>query len=371
MTPNSFKMSDSDGPKAKIIPSWQRLNVPKPAERHPEQDANEPSSPEDRASLIEKAAKFLEDEDIRNAPRERKEYFLTLKGLTEDEIRDLLEEQHVPEADIVEGFEREQQEVSQPTPSPALSVPIENPSPAPLKDVPPIITYPEFLLHSQRPPPLITVQRLLNTFYFATGAAATLYGTSKYIVEPMVESLTSARHSLFETASADLDKLNKMLEKTVSKIPEVSHNDVDDSDAESTNSDGARFFNRSAATQTSPSLSRSTSGSSVSHKSDPSVASAHWSRLSTLHSKLSELLPEKEQAAEPSIDSAATANPLKDSVDDLRRYLDGLTYASMSSSGKKPGEMDELAKVKAEIRGVKGVLLSARNFPSSVVPPVR
>lgn len=38
------------------------------------------------------------------------------------------------------------------------------------------------------------------------------------------------------------------------------------------------------------------------------------------------------------------------------------------AAGMIPGDTgeDEIAKVKAEIRGVKGVLLSARNFPGGV-----
>lgn len=43
-------------------------------------------------------------------------------------------------------------------------------------------------------------------------------------------------------------------------------------------------------------------------------------------------------------------------------------YVNGYGAGPKIGETndDEIAKVKAEIRGVKGVLLSARNFPGGV-----
>jgi hypothetical protein len=56
----------------------------------------------------------------------------------------------------------------------------------------------------------------------------------------------------------------------------------------------------------------------------------------------------------------------------LREYLDGLAYvaptygygvggyAGLSQNNK---EEDEIGKVKASIRGVKGVLLSTRSFP--------
>lgn len=357
-------MSGSDGPKAKAISSWQRPEDAKSTrqvDHQPMPDLNEQAESEDRVSLVEKAAKFLEDEDIRDAPKARKEYFLTLKGLTEGEIRDLLKEQDVQEKGVAKESENKGQEASQSSIPSESSASTEQTPNVPSKDIPPIITYPEFLLHSQKPPPLITLQRLLNTFYLTTGAAATLYGASKYVVEPMVESLNSARHSLNETAAADLDKLNEKLENIVSKAPEVSHSVVDDSDAESTSSNPARFFNRSTATQTSPSLSRSTSDLSDPSEATPSAVATHQLRLSMLHNKLSDLLPEKSEAE----------NSIRSNMDELRRYLDGLTYASVSSSGRKAGEMDEIAKVKAEIRGVKGVLLSARNFPSSVALPVR
>ena len=56
---------------------------------------------------------------------------------------------------------------------------------------------------------------------------------------------------------------------------------------------------------------------------------------------------------------------LKDSVDELRKYLDGITFASFNGlphSGAG-GARDEISRVKAEIRGVKGTLLSAKMFP--------
>ena len=39
----------------------------------------------------------------------------------------------------------------------------------------------------------------------------------------------------------------------------------------------------------------------------------------------------------------------------------------MNGYGGLPGKEDEITRVKAEIRGVKGVLLSARNFPAGAV----
>ena len=52
-------------------------------------DVDEP--PPSRASLIERASKFLRDDEIRDAPTERKISFLRNKGLTDEEVCRLLE----------------------------------------------------------------------------------------------------------------------------------------------------------------------------------------------------------------------------------------------------------------------------------------
>lgn len=351
------------------IPSWQRQepsSLPERPDNSPTQEPAEEQPLEPRGSLIEKATKFLEEDSIHDAPIERKKLFLESKGLTEIEIDNLLEIQHTPEAAVMEDYGIERQEASQPTPPitpqqhSTTSAPQEPPPDAPSKDTPPIITYPEFLLHAQKPAPLITANRLLTSLYVASGAAVTIYGTSKYIVEPMVESLTSARHSLFEGAGANLDALNEKLESTVSKIPETPHHPKEEySDTDSVSSDGARFFNRSAGTQTSPHLSRSNSSTSSDPDEALSPTQDHTSALLGIHSKLADLLPKD---GEP-------INPLGDSINELRAYLEKLPHANslyLGGKARKKGELDAVASVKAEIRGVKGVLLSARNFPSGV-----
>lgn len=329
-------------------------------------EAAEPETPEPRDSLIEKASRFLQEDPIRDAPIERKKLFLESKGLTETEIDTLLEFRHTPEVAVMEDYGIERPDASPPTLPTATrqpsvsSAPQERPPAAPSTDSAPIITYPEFLLHAQKPAPLITADRLLTSLYIASGAAATVYGTSKYVVEPMVESLTLARHSLFESAGANIEALNGRLERAVSKVPEIpSRSKEDDSDSDSTTSDGARFFNRSAGTQTSPRLSRTISSASSEPDEGPSPTRNHTSALSGIHSKLSDLLPT----------NGESTNPLGDSISELRAYLEKLPYANPTHSGGRPGkrgEIDAVASVKAEIRGVKGVLLSARNFPSGV-----
>lgn len=372
-------MSDSQGPKAKGKPSWQQQE-PSSLPEHPdntpasEQTEQEQRS-EPRASLIENASEFLKDESIRDAPIERKRIFLESKGLTEPEIDNLLEMQHPHEAAAMEDDGIERQDPSRsipPTTSQSASTSSspeqeEPPTTPPPKDQPPIITYPEFLLHAQKPTPLITANRLLTSLYIASGAAATVYGTSKYVVEPMVSSLTSARHSLLEGAGANLDALNKKLEGAVSKVPGKARlsekagdeNENEGSDTESLGSDGALFFRRSAGTQTSPRLSRSTSSVSVKAGEVISPAQGHTSALLGIHGKLSDLLPKD---GEP-------RNPLRDSIVELRAYLHKLPHVdSLYLAGKagRKGKNEAVSNVKAEIRSVKGVLLSARNFPSGV-----
>ena len=367
-------MSDPSEPKSKDHPSRQRQepsNQPKHPDNTPPPEQAEQEQPlEPRASLIDNASEFLKDDSIQDAPIERKKLFLESKGLTEAETDKLLETQHTREAAVTEdhGIERrEPSESTTPKTSPTSPVP-QKEQPAtttpPPKDNPPIITYPEFLLHAQKPAPFITANRLLTTLYIASGAAATIYGTSKYIVEPMVSSLTSARHSLLEGAGANLDAMNKKLESAVSKVPETARlseeKGEDDSDTESMmSSDEARYFRRSAGTQTSPRLSRSNSSVSAEAGEVISPAQGHASALLEIHSKLSDLLP---RDGEP-------RNPLGGSINELRGYLQKLPHANslhlVGKAGKK-GEIDAVANVKVEIRGVKGVLLSARNFPSGV-----
>lgn len=191
-----------------------------------------------------------------------------------------------------------------------------------------------------------------------------MYGTSKYLVNPMVESLSAARHSLFETANSNLRTLVEKLEQIVSLVPDTAtsgKNLSQDTDDSSTVSDPAEFFHRSAATQTNPRLSDSMSSiPSQDPDTMPPITDQHL-RLQTLHAHLSDLLT--------SNDAQMDSSQLKSDVNELQNYLDSLAYGGLMTLTGLPGDTwkeDEISKVKAEIRSVKGVLLSARNFPSSV-----
>lgn len=86
-------MSDSDDNKSTPgIPAWQRNQRTdaelEPQPEQPLQDAkqDEPASEDN----LEVARKFLQDDEIRDAPREAKEAFLKTKGISSEDIEQLL-----------------------------------------------------------------------------------------------------------------------------------------------------------------------------------------------------------------------------------------------------------------------------------------
>ncbi|KAK2834835.1 hypothetical protein FQN49_006866, partial [Arthroderma sp. PD_2] len=264
---------------------------------------------------------------------------------------------------------------SSPTPPPAT----------PSKDIPPIITYPEFLLQQSKPP-LITFQNFLYTVYGAAGLAASIYGASEYLAKPMLASLNGARHEFSETVQGNLKSLNEKLEGSVSSIPPTASRPKHtieaegEDDNESITSDPTELFHRDIATQTTVDLDTATPsqkavGTEV--KSGSATQKAiddHFTRLQSISSQLSSVV-----IAEKYSDS--TQNCARDRLSELHTYLDSLTYSSpsyLSSSlyggyddsadvkkaSASGGEDEAIAAFKSEVRSVKGTLLSARNFPS-------
>jgi hypothetical protein len=215
--------------------------------------------------------------------------------------------------------------------------------------------------------------------YLAGATAASIYSTSKYIIAPMAEQLTEARHSLGETAISNLGKLNDKLESSVSKIPLVNRKQPvrldDDEDVESVDADPTECFHIDAGTQTSPALSHrwsiSAGGSGESADKDAETA-AQEGRLKTIHRRLSELVEGNNDIGQEETDVVT-------SIQDLKSYLHGLTYSSPYYSNNlysgfggsglggvrgAEGE-DESARMKTEIRGIKSVYLSAKSFPAT------
>ncbi|KAL8673092.1 MAG: hypothetical protein Q9168_002475 [Polycauliona sp. 1 TL-2023] len=327
-------MSDSPKSKQTSIPHWQRedtASVPSENLEAESENVDAPhhvEPPPSRTVLLEQASKFLEDDEIRNAPTERKITFLQSKGLTDEEVHRLLELPY-------QKANGEAQSVEQSS------------APSPLKDAPPIITYPEFLLHSEKPPPLITASRLINTFYLFSGTAAAIYGTSKYLVEPMLESLTSARHDLFSTAQSNLDDMADKLENIVSSIPTGvpkgdARNEEDTSSDESAD-DTTPFFNRTVGTQTSPPTSTATAPGEPPLDPAATLASLHQKTLGSLQTSLSALVPSQQDSSN---DKKVT-----NQIDALRYYLDSLKYPSLQARGLAESKDDAVNKFKAEVDG--------------------
>ena len=86
-------MSDPSNSKPASIPSWQRQQqspeIASTAERS-DQSSQASSEAPSRTALLDKASKFLGDDEIREASSERKISFLEGKGLTNEEIQKLL-----------------------------------------------------------------------------------------------------------------------------------------------------------------------------------------------------------------------------------------------------------------------------------------
>ena len=117
--------------------------------------------------------------------------------------------------------------------------------------------------------------------------------------------------------------------------------------------DPSSFFHRSAATQTSPHVSRSNSTSSSQSGQQVSPIDSQATKLSKLQDNLQQVC-----ATENGTDT-------KKELDSLQTYLMVLTYPSTQRIAGVPSKDDGIAKLKTEIRQTKGVLLSSRNFPSS------
>ncbi|KAL2073103.1 hypothetical protein VTL71DRAFT_10427 [Oculimacula yallundae] len=352
-------MSDSDPEKKVSIPAWQTAA----ASQFPKsKEAPTPQEPESRETIIAQARKFLEEDEVRDASTDKKIAFLEGKGLRNEEIQELLGITRNSEATNVS-------ETSEPapTPSPTQTAP---PPPQPAysppqyqaPSQPPIITYPEFLTTPVHPTPLITKPRLLTALYAFSGLTALLYGTHTYLITPMLASLTESRLDFASTSKNNLERLITQLEGLVSEFPSNASNKAHGEFHDDTESDEdpTELFHRDIGIQTSPFISRPSS------PIDNSPLTDHISRLQTLKASL-------EGLTEDSTSEGIQSGELEGTMGILREFLDGMAYVQPTynygvgvyggngRSGKD--EDDEIGRVKKEIRGVKGVLLSAKSFP--------
>jgi hypothetical protein len=409
-------MSDPK-PKNPSIPQWQQpqrdASPDQPSTPSPNSDA--PSKPPERSALLEQASKFLQDDSIRDAPTDHKISFLESKGLRNNEIQTVLgvsrnseatssvpaedtnssaqgsddsntstpEEASTSPPPSSQTTQHSQTSASSPAPSqspPLSSSPAKSPT---SRDAPPIITYPEFLFKEPEKPPLVTFRGILYTLYGVAGLGAGVYGAGEYFVKPLLSNLTSARHEFAETTSENLKKLNEKLEQNVSTIPpQLSSRDaanVDgEEDAESVTSDPTELFHRDVATQTSPDVSQTPAPSSTENATpDPTATvSSHIQRVESIQTHLREFADQDK--------SSDADDAVRLRLSEMQHYLDGLMYSrpayktggfgmytssmdtgSGAATGVARGEEDAISNFKSEIRGVKGALLSARNFPAT------
>lgn len=414
-------MGDSPNRKQPSIPSWQLAHKSEP---EPSSAEAKSSSHDDESStnLFDQARQWLQDEQIRSAPSDKKKRFLESKGLTPEDIAKLLPEQNTtPEPAPAPPSSPTEEKVnsastitqapsSTPISSNSSSLPVTTAppttttptsAPAAATVAPPIITYPESLIEAAKPPPLFTISGLITTLYGATGLAAACYGANRYLITPSLAALTQARGELADTAERNLQTLNDRLERVVSTVPpeavrarscvrtanrnrgkgDGAGDGADgESDGESDASDPTELFNVNAATQTDVDLlASSTPSLSVSESSfdrgrererereKPSsaqLADVHTSRLCSLTSKLRSL-----HATDNESSGARTQQTMRE----VNGYLENLAYSNpmyMSPSlygiyGMEDKKRDDaISTFRSEIRVFKGMLLSAKNFPA-------
>jgi hypothetical protein len=401
---------DDQARKTPSIPSWQQSPTPS-IEPQIVEETPAASTTEGRNGSLDQARTFLHDAEVQNETRDRKVAFLEKKGLQPDEIQKLLsEDAQVPQTAEQDGLKTvhdsnalpektasDSTNSSEPTSAVSTSIPpTQNAAVvAPRTDIPPIITYPEFLLKPQKPPPLVTLERLTAAAYGLAGISALTWGASKYLISPMLESLTSARHDLQSSAIERLGELNTKLESSVSHVPYIlpmhprhMHN-IDGAQSDtSSDSDPTELYHRDIATQTSPPAhSRKSSITSLNAPNKNATAS-QTERLQSLHASLSSLLS--------STTATLATNNLSTSLADLQSIVDrvesnsqplyndydwrslssGASNAFSSGSGSSnvgsrtktsatTETQTEAAKFKAEIRALKGAFLSSRNFPTA------
>ncbi|KAL7624492.1 hypothetical protein AAE478_006057 [Parahypoxylon ruwenzoriense] len=400
------------------IPSWQLQS---------EDDATaKTSNPRDADAIettLDQARKFLNDENVRNSSTEKKIEFLESKGLNCAQVEKLLKEfkpdteaqrgapppavgessggddgeddgegegeredeiggEHGDEdededrdieqpSEIREDTQEAAKESSDPPGSSDATPPITSSSP--ISNPPPIITYPEFLTTPHKPPPLITPSRLANILAVSGSIWALLYGTARFAVNPMIDTLNDARADYYTHVSEKLGGLVEKLEDVVSEVPYKngkplrSRQDEEGvySDNESTFSDPTELFHRDIGTQTSP-LMLAEDAVSPSRGAKSESVDSQVRRLAALRASLRELNDMHIRRAENSADLNSLLRDIRDDVDKLGAppmmdfsSIYGLGY------GRSDDPDDEVKKTKDAIRGVKGMFLSARSFPTT------
>ncbi|KAK7921346.1 hypothetical protein PG985_009368 [Apiospora marii] len=346
-----------------------------PAQAASESTGSEPTT-------IDQARRFLADESVRGQSRDKMVEFLKTKGLQREDIEKLLSEQNETESISASPSASPEQEpetvpekvtAGEPTmpqatpPTPPASTTSNTPPPAyTTSDTPPIVTYPEFLTHSPRPPPLITPSRLLDIVGVSGTAWSLLYGAARFVVSPMVDIQIEARSDYYTHVNAKLSNMVGKLEGLVSEVPykngkplrsqSEAYTDAED-DKSSSCDDPTEMFHRDIGTQTSPppasvALSPGASGTAE------STVDAQARRLARLSSAVKELSDMYTKRAEDTSNLHSGVCELRDEVDKVYRNPPWSESASMygltrmGRTGQQ--EDDEYKKTKDAIRSVKG-----------------
>ena len=310
------------------------------------------------ADLLKNALSFLQHPDVQDESDDKKRAFLQTKGLSDTVIDQAISRTTRKEDDIEVMRKGETTHWAGGQKPASEQSPPEDSAPGNA----PIITYPEFLQHSRQSQPLVTASGLLTSAYAIAGASAVLYGAGKFLVQPMVESLVAARQSLAETASTNLSVLNEKLEANVSTLPEPVAGQQDH-DEDENEPNASSYFSRTTGTQTSPHTLDGDLTSRQLVTGSPSQTDQQAEKLSSVHTSLEQLRGDgsSEEAIQSSIED------LRNFLNQLPRSVDLRPVARYGSAWGGPKNDDAISRVQAEIKGVKGALLSARNFPSSVM----
>ena len=217
----------------------------------------------------------------------------------------------------------------------------------------------------------MTVSRFLNTLYAFAGVSTLVYGTSKFVVAPMVDNLTEARISLHDTAKDNLARLVEKLESTVSEIPTSTspHKPADSHDGSTSEyDDPTELFHRDIGVQTSPPPTPNPYGSYTnSPPLDPSATPTDIQsrRLGQLVASLREVEKGFKSESEDYDDIKTLVGVFQDELDEMNRTAINLVGGStLYGFGRSVEPDDEIRRAKEGVRRVKGVLLSARSFPA-------
>ena len=180
----------------------------------------------------------------------------------------------------------------------------------------------------------------------------------------MLATLTESRLSLASTASTNLSKLISRLETDVSEIPPTGTHSHKEEDSES-DEDPTELFHRDIGVQTSPPPSES--GSRPTSPAPTSALADQTSRLKSLKESLNGLVEDSTSEGHDVVELEATIGVLKEYLEAMAFVTPSLSFGG-SGTGfgaretKEPD--DEIGRVKMGIKSMKGVLLSARSFPS-------